>query len=237
MYAGVPITMPAPVIGVFSPLPRPASERARDAEVRHDRVSVGEQHVLRLDVAVHHFLAMGVVERRGDRSGNTERLVDGEAARAGDSIAQRLAAEIGHGEPEEAVALAGVVDREDVRMNQSGRDPDFLKKAAGQLAAGAHGGMQHFERDDPVMPEVARFVDRRHAAGADLLADLVLVGERSAEAGEEFRCEGHVGRSVGPSDSELLEMVIQVQHAHPAPVLPRHGPHGITVGPAPIERS
>ena len=122
-------------------------------------------------------------------------------------------------------------------MDQSGRDPDFLQKAARQLAPGTHDGMQHLERHDPVMPEVARFVDRGHTAGADLLADLVLAGERSAEAGEEFRCQGHVGRSVGPSDSELLEMMIQMQHAHPAPVLPRHGPHGIAVGPAPIERS
>ena len=148
--------------------------------------------------------------------------------------------EIRHGEPEEAVALAGVVDREDVRMNQSRRDPDFLEKAPGQLAAGPHGGMQHLERHDPVVPEVARLVHGRHAAGADLLADLVAGRRARRGSGRGARGRGtqrrSVGQSVSRSDSELLEVMIQVQHTHATPILPRHGAHGVAVGPGSLER-
>ena len=102
-------------------------------------------------------------------------------------------------------------------MDQPRRDADLLEKAPRQLAPGAHRGVQDLERDDPVMPEVARFVDGGHAPSADFLADLVAVGDGGAEARDQLGSEGH--RSDSPSDSELLEMVIHVNGAEPAPVL------------------
>ena len=83
-------------------------------------------------------------------------------------------------------------------MHQARGDPDFLEKPPGQLAPRPHGGMQHLERDNPVVPEIPCLVHGRHAAGPDLLADLVRVGERGAEAVEEFGGERHC-RSVGQS--------------------------------------
>ncbi len=50
----------------------------RDAEVGHDRLALLQQDVLRLDVAVHHVVAMGVAQRGGDRPGDAERRVDRE---------------------------------------------------------------------------------------------------------------------------------------------------------------
>ena len=137
------------------------------------------------------LLAMRVVERGRDRRGDPERLVDRQAAGARDAIAQGFAAEVRHREPEEPVALARVVHREDVRMDQSRGDPDFLEESPGQLAPRAHGGMQHLEGHDPVMPQIAGLVDRRHAAGTDFLAELVIVGDGCPEAGEELRRERH----------------------------------------------
>ena len=47
----------------------------RDAEVGHQGRAVLQQDVLRLDVAVDHALAVGVVERGGDLAREPERLL------------------------------------------------------------------------------------------------------------------------------------------------------------------
>ena len=62
--------------GLGQPVRRRRLERAGDAEVGHQRLAVGEQDVLRLDVAMDHALAVGMVERVGDLPGDAEGLVD-----------------------------------------------------------------------------------------------------------------------------------------------------------------
>jgi hypothetical protein len=41
--------------------------------------------------------------------------------------------------------------------------------------------VEHFDRDVPSVLLVARDIDRRHAAGADLLLDDITIGERGAK--------------------------------------------------------
>jgi hypothetical protein len=47
----------------------------RDPEIRHDRMSLREQDVLRFDVAVQHAHAMRVRQRIGDRLGDRQCLL------------------------------------------------------------------------------------------------------------------------------------------------------------------
>ena len=69
-------------------LRRPLSA-SRDAEVRHHRVALGEQDVLRLDVAVHDAVAVRVVERVGHLARDAERLVDRQLPLAVEPVAER----------------------------------------------------------------------------------------------------------------------------------------------------
>ena len=70
------------------PRPAVAAPGQRDAEVGDQRPAVVEQHVVRLDVAVNHALAVSVVEPGGDFGGDPDRVGDGELGLAGEPAAQ-----------------------------------------------------------------------------------------------------------------------------------------------------
>ena len=59
------------------------AHRLGDAEIGHQRVPSGEQHVVGLDVAVDHALRVRVGERVGDLGEEPHRLVDRQLALAG----------------------------------------------------------------------------------------------------------------------------------------------------------
>ena len=65
--------------------------RQRDTEVGHQRATVVQQDVLRLDVAVDHPVAVGVVERAGDLGRDPDGIVDRELLLAAQPVAQRFA--------------------------------------------------------------------------------------------------------------------------------------------------
>ena len=71
------------------------ADRARDAEVGHDRVALLEQDVLRLDVPVDDLLPVGVVERVGNLTGEAERLRRRRAGPPAQPVAQRAAFDVG----------------------------------------------------------------------------------------------------------------------------------------------
>ena len=165
----------------------------RDAEVGDQRLAVVQQDVLGLDVAVDDAVAVRVVERGGDLAGDPDRVVDRELLLPVEPVAQRLALDERHDVEEEAVGLARVEQREDVRVLEVGGELDL-----GQEPLGAdHGGelgTQHLERDLAVVPQVLGEVHRRHAAGADLALDAVAVGEGGLEPVEQL---GHVWTLLG----------------------------------------
>lgn len=65
-------------------------------------------------------------------------------------------------------------------MLEVGRDLDLLHKALGAERMGQL-LVQHFEGDWPIVPEIARQVDRGHAAPAELAFDQVAVTKRIAQ--------------------------------------------------------
>ena len=162
--------------------PLVAAERPGDPEVGDERAAVaGEQDVLGLDVAVDDAVPVGVVERAGDLTGDPERVVDRELALAPEPVAERLALDERHGEPELAAGLTGVENGQDVGMLEPGGELDLALEALG-AERGGELGEEDLEGDRAVVAEVVREIDGGHAAAAELALEGVAVGEGVAHA-------------------------------------------------------
>ena len=120
--------------GLRHPPARRRAHRQRDPEVHHHRPPVVQQDVLGLDVAVDHPVAVRVVQRVGHLGGDPHRLVDAELRLAVQLVADRLALDVGHDVVEEAVGLARVEQRQDVRVLQCGGGLDLLRRTARRRA-------------------------------------------------------------------------------------------------------
>ena len=169
--------------GLRHPLAAGALHGERDAEVGHERVAALQQDVLRLDVAMDHAEAVRVAERIGDFARDADRFVDRQLAVALEARAQRLAGDQRHHVVEQAVGLAAVEQRQDVRMLQARRGADLGEEA---LAAErrAQVGVQHLDGDVAIVLEIVREVHGGHAALAELAVEAVAVGEGGGEAVE-----------------------------------------------------
>ena len=105
MYAGVPSDRPR-----YGQLVAGASSgRAGDPEVGDQRVTAGEQDVLRLDVPMDDTGRVGVVECLRHLAGQADRLVNAELGLPTQPLAQRFALHVRHDVPEHAVHVAAVV--------------------------------------------------------------------------------------------------------------------------------
>ena len=164
--------------------PRPArrAHRQCDPKVRHQRLSLVQQDVLGLDVAVDDVVAVGVVERVRHLAGDPHRVVDGELLLVGEPVAQRFAFDVGHDVVEEAVHLPGIDEAEDVRVLEIGGDLDLFEEAVG-ADDGGELGAEHLEGDLAVVLQVVGQVNGRHAAVAEFALDAVAVGEGRGETG------------------------------------------------------
>ena len=151
---------------------RPSSvlEPLGHAEVRDQRVAVGEEDVLRLQIAVHHALAVRVVEgdatwRAMSTAVRPAAALPGEAAREGLALARRASCTRAPG------GLAGV---------QHGRMWGCCKPAPESISrrnrSGPRSGgklwVHHLERDGAIVLQVVGEVDRGHAAATELALDL-----------------------------------------------------------------
>ena len=170
MYAGVPMRRDRVR---RAGLDDAGGDRAGDAEVRDDRLTVLQQDVLGLDVAMHDALAVGVVQRAGhflQRCAARSRA--GSAPSRDSRWRERLALDVRHDVVEQPVDVARVVQRKDVRMVQPRGDVDLAEKP---LAAdgGADVGVEDLDRDPPVVLVVLGQVDRGHPAPAQQASHLV----------------------------------------------------------------
>ncbi len=95
------------------------------------RLTVLEQDVGGLDVAMDHLVAMCIVEGVGHARGDTHRLVYRKLFLAVDSIAEGLALDIGHYVEEEPVCFPGIEKRQDVRVLEVRCGLDLAKEALG----------------------------------------------------------------------------------------------------------
>ena len=176
MYAGVPTLMPTCVsdslCASLSALPMPKS--ATTAWPSCSRMFSGLMSRCTIVVAVR------IVERVGDFARDAHGVGDRETLLARQAIAQRLALHDRHHVVEKPVRLAGVVERQDVRVSQPRREPDLAQESLAPERL-RELRLEHLERDVAIVLEVVREVHGRHAAGAELALDAVAVGERRVQ--------------------------------------------------------
>ena len=146
--------------------PVDASTMRGEAEVGQVDALVGalalDQDVAGLDVAVDEAARVGGVERRGDLGDHGGGVLGAHRAVGPSSAAQVGAVDQVHGHEQQAVLLAGVVDRDHVRVADRDRDPRLLAEAAAEALVGGELRRDDLERDDVVERQVGRLVDDAH---------------------------------------------------------------------------
>ena len=100
-------------------------------------------------------------------------MLERQLAHALHVVAERLALEQLHHHVEPAVFFAGVVDVDDVAMNDLAGDVGLAIEPLAGLLVALEVGHHHLERDGPADPLVASAVDHAHRAAADPVGDLV----------------------------------------------------------------
>ena len=104
-------------------------------------------------------------------------------------LPERFSLDPGHDVVEQAVGLARVVHRQDVRMAQLGRDLDFPEEPVG-AEGGGELGPHDLDGHLPAVLQVFGEVDRRHAAFAQHPLDRIPVRDRLADPGDLNRAGG-----------------------------------------------
>ena len=160
-----------------------------------------EQDVLGLHVAVNHPFRVREGERLRRLPGDRNRILHRQPPLAVHPLAQALALDVGHGEPEQAVGAGAAVEHgEDVGVLQPGGEADLALEPL-EAEGGGEAGVEDLERDGTVVAEVVGQPDGRHPAPADGAIQPVPAGQclaqafRLAQAGAPgIRCgDGHQG--------------------------------------------
>jgi hypothetical protein len=125
-------------------------------------------------------MLVGILECPGRFVRDAERELDRELVLAAQPVAERLALDERHGEPELAGRFAGVVDGEDVGVLQACGEADLALKPL-RAERESQLRVQHFERHGPVVPEVLSEIDRSHPAASKLALELVSVAQGGGE--------------------------------------------------------
>ncbi len=138
-------------------------EHARDAEVRDHGRAAEQHHVLGLDVPVDDAVLVREGERRRDVPRDADRVVHRQLFVALEQVAQRFALHVGHDEVEESVRLAGVVQRQDVGMLETGDRFDLVEEPV-PADDRRNAGAQHLDGDRAAVAQVLRQAHDRAAA-------------------------------------------------------------------------
>jgi hypothetical protein len=175
--------------GLRQSIPTRSPECQRDPEIAHHRLARLKQDVLGFDVAMDHALRMRVVERLGHVGGDPHGLVHRKLVLSVQPVPQALPLDVWHHVEEEAIRLARVEERKDVRVLEVGGRLDLGEEPFGtdhrrQLR------LQHLERDLAVVLEVLGQVDRGHPSRTELALDAVAALQGCVQAG------GGIGRGL-----------------------------------------
>jgi hypothetical protein len=134
-----------------------------------------------------HAVLVSVVQRLRRLPRDPKRILERQLPVAPEPVAQALALDEGHGEPELPGGGAGIVHGQDVRVLEAGREADLALKPLGPEGLGQV-GVKHLEGDGAVVLQVGRKEDRGHPAAAEFAEEGVL----ASEAGFELRAQvGH----------------------------------------------
>ena len=138
-----------------------------DPEVGDHGAAAGQQHVVRLDVAVHDATIMRIRERRRDLAQQADRLAERQLAMPREPCAQRLAFHQRHGEVRQAVRVARREQWHDVRVLQSRRERDLSLEAL-QRHLADHVFRQHLHHHSATEGLLRRDEYTGHSAATEL---------------------------------------------------------------------
>ena len=193
------------------------AEGLGDPEVGDDRVAIGEQYVVRLDVAMHDAFTVRERQGIGDVAQDACTVFDGHCGIAVDARPQRFPTDEGHHIKEHIPYRPGVQHGHDVRMLQPCDKLHFTTETIGADPHREFGG-EHLDDHLPVEREFGRQEDPRHAAAAQFTVDAVLRREAAGQLSEQ----------VGLWRSEIVGLLLLglphlefVGHAHSAGVIAR----------------
>ena len=126
-----------------------------------------DQHVARLDVAVHETARVRGVERRGHLSDQGDRTRGLEAPVAPEHGAQVAALDEAHRDVDVPVRLAGRVDRNHVRVIEARGQLRFAQDAIARGLVVHEPGREHLQCDGARQVTVDRAEDLAHATAPD----------------------------------------------------------------------
>ena len=156
-------------------------------------MAVGEQHVVGLDIAVDHAVAVGVGERVYHFAQDLHRFGYRELALAAQLGAERLAGDERHDVIEQVAGGGGGEQRDDMRVLQPGSQLDLSLEAL-DIDAGAHVGWEDLDDDLTAEPGLLGEEDPAHPAATQFLQDAVGVTDRCLqsrfETDREFQVAG-----------------------------------------------
>ena len=143
---------------------------AREAEVDDAHASVvADEHILRLEVAVHEAAVMGGGETLGRLREHVEDLAQA-ALRRGQPLAQAPAVDELHGDEDVVADLADVVDRDHVRVRQLGHRLRLAHEPLLRLGA-VIDRAQALDGDEATELRIVGLVDHAHATLAEQVDD------------------------------------------------------------------
>jgi hypothetical protein len=152
---------------------RPGEPEVRDLDRAAAGRLVGEQHVLRLHVAVDHPGPVGLGERGEHRVEQGQRPARRERGVLADHVAQGEPRDVLHDQEERAVVVALVEDRDHVVVREAGRRACLALEPGHEVGVVGEPGVHDLDRHGPVQAEIGGLVDDRHPAAGDPRPDPV----------------------------------------------------------------
>ena len=180
-------------------------EREGDPEIGQQRLTVLQQHVLRLQVPMNHSLPVRVIEGLSQRLRERDGVLHRQLPLSVQQHAERFAGDVGHHIVEQAFRRTGVVQRQDVRMLEMRGEFDLLQEPLGTDDRRDFRA-DDLDRDLAVMFQVPREVHGGHAASPELPLQAVAIGQAGAETVE--RCD-HSTAMLGAEDLPRKEALRQ----------------------------
>src|SRR5688572_26550836 len=173
-----------------------------DSEIGEKRVPVGEENVFRLHVPMHEAVAVCVIEAVADFSRDADRFVEDQLLFALHQVSKRSTGHKWCDVILEALCLARIDQRNDVRMRQARCDSNLAKETLGS-DRNADVLPQNLDRDLTLMLALFGEVNYRHAPAPEDALYRVAVAE---SAGEAVRHEGRIySQPVWRAPSTLLD--------------------------------
>jgi hypothetical protein len=153
----------------------------------------GDEHVVRLDVAMDDPVAVREAERLEQLLLVRDRGLDRERAAGHDQLLQAAALDHLHGDVVRPLGLPAVVDGDDVRMGQAGGGLRLAPEALDEEVVLRVALVQDLDGDAAAEILVLREIDVRHPPRAELPQDAIAAVEERVDEG--VRGTGH-GRNL-----------------------------------------